>query len=394
MSHSLGVKGSWWATRSWWCWCGIALWLALGCALAAGEETASLTGEKLVSGDTVTWTRSGKLLVVCSGQVLSGQARANLAVVKLPSGVFPYTDLQPVTCAATDYVALAVMIAPPGKTPVRGIVLLDGNAIPIRTVATSGRMGVGDRQSWLAWSPDGSEFAYVGDKVGGGSYSTSTRGATEHDGAAAPVPFSAIWLVNANTGAERQLTTTPKCEDMAPAFSPDGSRLVFSRLHPDRSLALNELPSDPPAPMCTLTSVVKATGESIELTGGSVDLRPVFSPDGKHLAFIRLEPQFSSLWLLDVSSGKTHRLVSGALYEGLTHTRLQWDAEGLNVLFTCAGDLFAAPASGGLPHRLTRGAGVGRQWALSPDIQTVAFPRGGDIITASLSWPSKTMPGH
>jgi hypothetical protein len=82
------------------------------------------------------------------------------------------------------------------------------------------------------------------------------------------------------------------------AFSPDGGALVFAAegLHPETDLWLLALPPDaPPAPLTDWR--------------GSED-RPVFSPDGRQLAFVSGRTGVASLWALDLETGEERQLTN------------------------------------------------------------------------------------
>jgi TolB protein len=83
---------------------------------------------------------------------------------------------------------------------------------------------------------------------------------------------SAIWVMNADGSNPRQLTLAGANEDGDPAFSPDGSRIVFGRRVADGTSEI---------------FVMHANGDSIvQLTNAAGSSEgPVFSPDGKQILF-------------------------------------------------------------------------------------------------------------
>jgi dipeptidyl aminopeptidase/acylaminoacyl peptidase len=87
-----------------------------------------------------------------------------------------------------------------------------------------------------------------------------------------------------------QLTSGPS----SVAWSPDGKSLVYSMAG---SLWRQEIGSD------------KAT----ELTHGpGYDYQPDWSPDGKHIVFVRHHDNAINLWQLDVAAGEPHQLTDSA----------------------------------------------------------------------------------
>jgi Tol biopolymer transport system component len=88
-----------------------------------------------------------------------------------------------------------------------------------------------------------------------------------------PSEPSKIWIVRSNGTGMRELTTGPGIDE-APAISPDGRRVVFSR-----TLRAVSRSSE-------LYSVSVNGGEPTRLTfNGVEDVNPVFSPDGTQIAF-------------------------------------------------------------------------------------------------------------
>jgi len=105
-----------------------------------------------------------------------------------------------------------------------------------------------------------------------------------------------LWLVNARTGRARQLTDSDVWDEWNPAFSPDGSKIVFLSNHA----------ADPDLdPDHVDIFVMSASGEGeprkIETPLGSKSF-PVFSPDGKTIAYFGqdgVEPyKNTGLWIV------------------------------------------------------------------------------------------------
>jgi TolB protein len=115
-----------------------------------------------------------------------------------------------------------------------------------------------------AWSPDGSKVAF--------SYSL-----VREDYDAALDLQRAIWIVDADGTDRRQLTqlTPGNSWDDEPQWSPDGSRLVFTRVDLTRKLD------------AVFTVNVDGSGES-QLTPWALNAAgdPEWSPDGKRIVFV------------------------------------------------------------------------------------------------------------
>lgn len=104
-----------------------------------------------------------------------------------------------------------------------------------------------------AWSPDGRSIAFLREL---------------------PDLRQAVYVVPANGGAERQVTiiTTGVA---GIAWTPDGKYLV--------------VPDSPPKVLLGLFRVSVLTGERRQLTAYRGDFHPAFSPDGRTLAFVRMD---------------------------------------------------------------------------------------------------------
>jgi dipeptidyl aminopeptidase/acylaminoacyl peptidase len=145
-----------------------------------------------------------------------------------------------------------------------------------------------------SFSPDGKRIAYAD----GRGYA--------YDPEAGPAQTS-IYLVDTDGSHDKRLTHG---DDMAPAWSPDGSRIAFLRTSADRKST-------------GLWTVDLATGHETELETGAFErLPPLWSPDGRVAAYVENG--------LDVS------LVSGGHQFGLrgSVSRVVWNATRTAYAFT------------------------------------------------------------
>jgi Tol biopolymer transport system component len=91
-----------------------------------------------------------------------------------------------------------------------------------------------------------------------------------------PSDPSKIWVVRSDGTGLRQLTTGPGTDEM-PAISPNGRRVVFARTLHDGT---------PAGRRPELYVVGTESGEPVRLTENAAeDVNPVFSPDGRSVAF-------------------------------------------------------------------------------------------------------------
>lgn len=235
-----------------------------------------------------------------------------------------------------------------------------------------------------AWSPDGTRLAFSRTQNRGRSYE--------------------IYVVSA-TGARRHAITHADGYAQSPSWAPDGSRIVFSASG-GRFGQSND-------PSCAPNLwVVRPDGSGLRrLVRGGVE--PAYSPDGRHIAFVRPDAR-DRPWLYIVeSSGRDLRRiglgahpswspdgrylvvergvglnriadvwslrVSDARATRLTRTPSvseqgpAWSPDGRWIAFSMTAngfqDIYAMPASGGRPHAITHGPPAGGNFepAWKPD---------------------------
>lgn len=145
-------------------------------------------------------------------------------------------------------------------------------------------------ESSPAWSPDGSQIAFVSNRTDEPDSNSNTD----------------IWVVDAVAGATpRQVTTNPG-SDSSPAWSPDGTQIAFVRnLEPEIIwYDVNEI------------AVVSASdGEPRSLTGRlDRNARSIrFSESGEAVHFILEDSGDFHLASVDVRSGRVQRMVPGPM---------------------------------------------------------------------------------
>ena len=115
-------------------------------------------------------------------------------------------------------------------------------------------------------------------------------------------------------------------------------------------------------------------------TGGAAE-RPLFSPDGKHLAFVSTRAGDVGVMVLDIAIGKLRRLT----YDDIVPTLDAWSADGNSLYFsTSAGAvgyetiIRRVPLSGGTPVDVRAETFVNQMDAApSPDGKSLAYVRHG-----------------
>ncbi len=256
------------------------------------------------------------------------------------------------------------------------------------------------RETYAAFSPDGLQVAFVW--------------------AAEPRDHSHVYVSQIGAGSPRRLTNSPLPE-FAPVWSPDGQYIAFQRystekqlrgiyvasaqggserkvytLEPDKnikeidwspdgnSLAFAE--SDSPAEASAIYLFSLDNFEKRALTfppkGILGDSDPVFSRDGKSVAFLRDFLDTQEIFAVPVQGGAPRQIT----YDKRIILGVSWSADGRSLIFSSNRggpySLWRILASGGKPERLPIG---GASWAIRP---TVAR-HGNRLAYTNLSFVSE-----
>ena len=195
-----------------------------------------------------------------------------------------------------------------------------------------------------------------------------------------------IWLGDLTAGTFRQLTSGPKSSS-APAWSPDGSRIAFLSDRRDRQQVYAISPDGGEA------QAVTSTTDTIH--------RFAWSPDGSAIAFSATEPdetmrrnrernwgpyrvideehRMTQLRLVDLATGSTRKLTSGAFTVGA----FDWSPDGSRIAFDhrdtpdpAAGgtaDISIVSLAGAVVQPLVAEDGPDTNPKWSPDGGSVAF---------------------
>jgi cytoskeletal protein RodZ len=177
-------------------------------------------------------------------------------------------------------------------------------------------------------------------------------------------------LMRADTDGEGAvLRITRVVDDNAQNFharpSPDGSQIAFdSDRDGERAVYIAD-----------------ATGRNVRrVTGQGFAAVPSWSPDGKHLTYVRAEdwdPRVWNLWLLDLETGETKRLTSHKVGQPWGAA---WFPDGEHIAYSHETRLVVRPISGGA-QQIYPSPRKGRELrtpAVSPDGRQVIFQVRGD----------------
>jgi TolB protein len=198
-----------------------------------------------------------------------------------------------------------------------------------------------------AWSPDGRRIAFVG----GANAPESPNVTTDAD----------LFVARADGSGRRRLTRGAEAE-AAPAWSPDGRRLVAVRRTANGRSSLVVLPA--------------AGGPARRITRGAVDVSPSWGRDGR-IAFVRIDPRTNAggLYVVRADGGGLRRILRGL--PGATGP--VWSPDG-SRLAVALGDRLVVVRPDGTGRRdvvrLTSDPGGARrepQPAWSPDGRHLAF---------------------
>ncbi|RUO18422.1 amidohydrolase [Aliidiomarina iranensis] len=181
-----------------------------------------------------------------------------------------------------------------------------------------------------AWSPDGEYLV-----------------ARKHFTARRSLGAGEIWMYHKSGGQGVMLTARPNDQkDLGePAFSPDGKYVYFSQDDtPGQTFHYNK---DSISGIYTIKRYELETGDIetvISGMGGAV--RPVPSPDGRHLAFVGRDDFQSKLYLYDLETGE-RREVYADLSRDMQETwaihgvypSMGWNTDGTELVFYAKGQL-------------------------------------------------------
>jgi Tol biopolymer transport system component len=179
-----------------------------------------------------------------------------------------------------------------------------------------------------------------------------------------------LYLLSADGSRFVQLTNNADGE-FHPTFSPDGRKIAFASIH---------YVVDIPGPFGSshwesnvFTMNPDGSGRT-QLTDGFRDEGPAWSPDGSRLVFIgTARGGTSHVFVMNADgSGLTSLVDLGGSSPYLSHVPA-WSPEGSRIAYSGPGGIFVINPDGSNETRLTDGADVGAAW--SPDGTRIAFVR-------------------
>ena len=186
-------------------------------------------------------------------------------------------------------------------------------------------------------------------------------------------PPRAIWVVNSDGTEERQVTHDMGCNDTDPTWSPDETRIAFTRM---------EVEGKPGERMAIWVTQVDGTGLS-RLTEGGWDFGPCWSPDGRLISYFhRTSKGDGELWVIAPETRHCRRIVDAFQHPVDWFCPIVWHPDSQQIFFVSAGDLFIVHVDSGHIQRLTTDAGIKGHFSLAPDAKSAVFSREETLFVA------------
>jgi Tol biopolymer transport system component/DNA-binding winged helix-turn-helix (wHTH) protein len=208
-----------------------------------------------------------------------------------------------------------------------------------------------------------------------------------------------------NAGLERTRPLIAAADTSAPAFSPDGNSVAFFR------------EAAKPEESGIFVSAV-GSNQFVRLTSGEHDCCPVWSPNGRIVAFSRLSNNQYAIYIVPSDGGEgqkraaekaqTARDVSYLLppagsgehkldTNGIVprHGELDWSADGKSIAFAGASGIYALSLENSSVRRLTEPPPASDDWgpSYSPNGQKVLFVRNHELGLPDEIWVTSSSGG-
>jgi WD40-like Beta Propeller Repeat len=170
---------------------------------------------------------------------------------------------------------------------------------------------------------------------------------------------SDIWISSVDGRVQRNLTKDSTVDDVSPALSPDGKQIAFARVNGDRSQLW----------------VMNADGSAARPlgTGKGSETHPAWSPNSDQIAFVSLIGNRWDVFVADLD-GTRRQLTSDAAAQ----IDVSWTPKADQIVFDRiekgTSDLWEVPVQGGAQVPLTKTARVAElNPAVSPDGSSIAY---------------------
>lgn len=178
-----------------------------------------------------------------------------------------------------------------------------------------------------------------------------------------------LYLMELATGALQQLTHTDELDEYMPAFSPDGRAIAFVAERTRGGMMLPPVQASGSDPQRAAIYLMDSDGRNQRplMAVEGTDRAPVFSPDGKKIAFESRAPTGNSedaaettentdtleIYVIDTDGSNKRQLTENAVDDG----HPTWSPNGKRIAFTAMVDdryqIFSVNATGGAVKQLT-----------------------------------------
>jgi Tol biopolymer transport system component len=159
---------------------------------------------------------------------------------------------------------------------------------------------------------------------------------------------SHLFVIPLDGGEMRPLMTSTTGQFGFTAWSPDASSIAYT-LHCESGCDAG------------IGIVRVADGVFTRLTRSAADNEPVWSPDGRRIAFVRTVGSGRGLWVVDADGRNASRIASASVDYGIHDP--QWSPDGTSIIYSKGAlsesrltDLWLVSSTGGDEHLLLRNA--------------------------------------
>ncbi|MBD3677763.1 MAG: Tol-Pal system protein TolB [Rhodobacteraceae bacterium] len=163
-------------------------------------------------------------------------------------------------------------------------------------------------------------------------------------------------------GANVQYLTDASSIVIAPRFSPNGDRILYTSY-------------DTGFPQVTVLDVSNARGRQLDMPAKTMSFAPRFSPDGRTIVFSLTEGGNTDIFRMDVNGGSMARLTSTPAIE----TAPSFSPDGRQIVFESdrsgSQQLYIMPVGGGEAKRISFGQGRYGTPVWSPRGDLIAFTK-------------------